>query len=77
MLKEYGHRNLILNSEITYMADRQGELDSARLGKHFIFSTESADEVSRVIRAFSQGTPYEKVFSGGRARRIGMRKAEK
>lgn len=76
MLREYAHRNLILNSETTYMADRAQELRSARLTSHFIFSTETADEVERVVVAYAESLPYERVFAEGRARRLGMRKRE-
>jgi len=68
ILKEYGHRNVIFNSKITYMGDKMRELDSAGIGiRHFIFSVESASEVSSLIGAYRRGE------SIGCARRIGKR----
>lgn len=56
MIREFEHRNLILNSHLTYMGDRQDEL--GRLGKYFIFTDESAEDALRVIRAFRKGAPF-------------------
>lgn len=76
MLREYDHRTLILNSEITYMADRAREISSAGLKEHFIFTVETADEVGKVLRAFSRGDAIQTVFPSQRPRRLGMREAE-
>ncbi len=47
------HRNIVLNSMPTYMADRQDKLSSAGItDRHFIFTTERCDEVDRVIEAY-------------------------
>ena len=73
LVREFEHRTLVLNSEITYMADRKKELAECGLSEHFIFSTESADEVRRVIKAFASGAPIQTVFSDSKPRRIGMR----
>ena len=54
MMREYRHRTLILNSAITYMADKRGELRGG-LGEHLIFSTESVREVREVLSAFARG----------------------
>ncbi len=73
ILREYEHRNLILNSEITYMADKRDELARAGLSLHFIFSTETKEEVRAVLSAYKKGLAMEAVFRGERPRRIGMR----
>ena len=73
-IREFRHRNLVLNSAVTFMADKQAEL--LRLGinsGHFIFTTESAHEVSRVVCAYFEGGDYipEKI------RRIGVKAQNK
>lgn len=73
LMREYKHRTLVLNSEITYMADRRDELSRAGLSEHFIFTRESADTVRRVLSAFDKGAPIEAVFPGERPRRLGIR----
>ena len=56
--KRYGHRSVIFNSVPLYMADRQGDLSSARISaQHFIFSSESRAEVSQIISAYKNGAP--------------------
>ncbi len=73
LIREYEHRNLILNSEITYMADKMGAVGSLGLSGHFIFSTEKKEEIRAVLAAYKKGLPIEDVFRGERPRRIGMR----
>ena len=73
IIYEYGHRNLILNSAITYMADKRAEL--YRMGspaEHYIFSTESAKEISEVISAYRDGTDRAPIG----IRRIGTRQTQ-
>ena len=71
LMRESGHRNLLLNSAVTYMGDKQGELDSFRIGhRHFIFTTEGCDEAMRVISAFKSGAPCPLAVP---IRRIGKR----
>ncbi len=72
IMREYGHRNLILNSAVTYMGDKRGEI-SAFEHQHFIFSTETSAEIASVIRAFDKG---EKFPLSVPFRRIGKRKVE-
>ena len=74
MMREFEHRNLILNSALTYMGDKGAELASAGiLHRHAIFSTESLGELDAAISAISHGTP----LSGASAlRRMGKRDAE-
>ena len=51
------------------MGDRKGELHSAGITHaHFIFSTESADEIVRVLNKYEKGEPL-----GTEVRRIGKR----
>ena len=69
MMREYKHRTLIFNSALTYMGDRQDELRGIR-GRHFIFSTESAGEITALIRAFTRG---EKMPLSMPLRRMGRR----
>lgn len=69
MLREYPHRTLIFNSALTYMGDKKDEL--LRHGArhcHFIFSTETGDEIASVIEKFKSGAPL-----GTQVRRVGKR----
>ena len=69
IIKEYGHRNLILNSLPTYMGDKKTELKNAKIShSHFIFSVESARETDFVISAYSRGDSLKQ-----EVRRIGKR----
>ena len=53
-----GGRDVVLNSAVTYMADRKPDLDRAHItDRHFIFTTESPADVLRVIRAYEKGDP--------------------
>ena len=53
MIREYEHRNVILNSTPTYMGDKADELCRAGLNSHhFIFTVESAKEISDIISAY-------------------------
>lgn len=69
MMREYQHRNIIFNSTHTYMGDKKDEL--LRHGArhcHFIFSTETGDEIASVIEKFKSGAPL-----GTQVRRVGKR----
>ena len=64
--RTWEHRNIVFNSLPTYMADRQGELDAAGItDRHFIFATESPDEVDKIIYAYKNS-----LSSVGEVRRI-------
>lgn len=77
LMREHQHRNLILNSAITYMADKQNELSRAGVRvNHFLFTTEGAEDVRRVIKAYRNRLSYQKV-QGAPMRRIGKREARK
>jgi len=69
MLREFKHRNLILNSLPTYMGDRRDELNSHRLNSHhLIFTTEGGDEIIKVLRAHKTSAELPL-----RVRRVGRR----
>ena len=66
VLREWEHRNVIYNSLPTSMSDREDAMNKAGLNaRHFLFSTETAQQVDRVIDAFTSHTPL-----GGQVRRI-------
>ena len=70
MMREYGHRNLIINSTLTYMGDKQDELHRGRIrAQHFIFTTETSDQAKGLLRAFNRGERP----SGVTLRRLGRR----
>ncbi len=49
------HRNIVFNSMPTYMADRQNALSDAGItDRHFIFTTENADEVDSIIDSYKK-----------------------
>ena len=75
LLREYGHRNLILNSAVTYMGDKPEEL--ARFGiahTHLIFSVEPGDGVLDALRASREGRALAVC---GAVRRVGKRQGDK
>ena len=61
VLREWEHRNVIYNSLPTSMSDRQDQLAKAGItAQHFLFSTETPDEVDEVINLWKKGAalPY-------------------
>jgi hypothetical protein len=70
MMREFEHRNLILNSRPTYVGDRKEELKNMKIDScHFIFSTEGGEEIVAACRAYRGGKPLaEKAV-----RRVGRR----
>ena len=53
ILREFEHRNVIYNSAPTYMADLESDLKRANItNRHFIFSTETQNEVNYIISAY-------------------------
>ena len=51
-------RDILFNSQVTYMLDREKELKNAFINnRHFIFSTETREEVKTVISAYEKHTP--------------------
>lgn len=66
LLREWEHRNLVLNSLPTCMSDREDALLRAGLTAwHFLFTTESPREVDGVVAAFRAGAPL-----AGQVRRV-------
>ena len=58
ILREFEHRNVIYNSAPTYVADLENDLKRANVtNRHFIFSTESKNEVNSIIEAYKNHTP--------------------
>lgn len=58
VLREYPHRNLILNAIPTYMGDKRGELTAARISHtHFLFTVEGEEEVRRLLSDYRRGAP--------------------
>ncbi|MBQ9783144.1 MAG: U32 family peptidase [Clostridia bacterium] len=56
VLREWEHRSLILNSVPVYMADRVAALQDAGLTSwHFLFTTETEQQIARLIRAYEVG----------------------
>ncbi|MBR2965711.1 MAG: U32 family peptidase [Clostridia bacterium] len=75
IIREFEHRNLILNSAVTYMGDKSGELDEAGIRhRHSIFSVESEGEVHSAIEAMKNGSPLPSFVT---VRRMGKREAQK
>ena len=63
VVRENPHRNIVLNSLPTQMSDRENELLAAGVtDRHFLFTTESAREIDRVIEDYKHHrTPEGKV----------------
>ena len=69
IIRAYKHRNLVLNSALTYMLDKQKELSvCGLLHKHMIFSIESPSEIADALRALKDGGASR---SGAMIRRLG------
>ncbi len=69
IMRCYRHRNQIFNSQHTYMGDKTQELDSAGVfHRHFIFSTERADEAKKMMDSYKKGESRN-----AKIRRIGKR----
>lgn len=59
LLREFEHRNLLLNSSVTYMGDKKEQLLSYGIkGVHFIFTVETKEECKKVLFAYEKGAPY-------------------
>lgn len=66
VLREWEHRNLVLNSLPTSMSDRQDALLRAGLTAwHFLFGVESPRQTDRIVEAFRLGKPLP-----GQVRRV-------
>ena len=75
LMREVSHRNIILNSAITYMGDKAAELDRAGLThRHLLFTNETAEQITGALRSISDGTPLPLGLLGtGSVRRMGRR----
>ena len=59
-----GAREIVFNSVPVYMADKQGELAQAGINHlHFIFSSESKEQVGGIIKAYAEGLPPQGPFT--------------
>ncbi len=68
IIREWQHRNIILNSIPTYMGDKSAELKKANIThRHFLFTNESAGEAAKLIDAYFNSEPLRE------GRRIGSR----
>ena len=68
IIREWQHRNLILNSVHTYMGDKKEELNRANIThRHFIFTNEGAEEALMLLDSYFKSAPIKG------ARRIGSR----
>jgi putative protease len=74
MMREHGHRNLILNSKVTYIGDKPEELSRNRIfSSHLLFTVESAEQICSAIKSYTEGKP----LVGVEVRRIGGRTTPK
>ena len=70
LMYEFGHRNLVLNSQITYMCDKRDELSGAGINHHhFIFTKENGREILSVLEKYRR---CEDCY-GIQIRRMGIR----
>ncbi|MBQ8879348.1 MAG: U32 family peptidase [Clostridia bacterium] len=73
IIREWGHRNLILNSEVTYMGDRPLELRKYGINHtHYLFTIENGYDIGRVISAIGESKPLDVSV-----RRVGRRDVSK
>ncbi len=60
VMRTFRHRSIIFNCVPIYMADKNAELDRAKITqRHFIFSNESKAEAEKIIKAYQKGTAAE------------------
>ncbi len=73
IIREFKHRNIILNSALTYMGDKRSELSKMGLfHTHMLFTVEKAEKIISAILAHKNGAP---LALGSKSRRVGRRKA--
>ena len=61
--REYKHRSLIFNSVPIFMADKNAELNKAKLSmRHFIFLDETPEEVDEMIESYENQLTTDKPF---------------
>ena len=73
IIREYRHRNQILNSTVTYMADKPQDLRKLR-AEAYVFTTESFSEILEVIYNYKHQNPLK---NGTQFRRMGRRDFKK
>ena len=55
VFKTFGHRSIIFNSAPYYMADKQADLDRAKITmQHFIFTVENKAEIESIINSYKK-----------------------
>ena len=60
VVREYPHRNQILNGVPTYLGDKKAELDAANLCRlHLLFSVETPSEAREILSRFLSGRPLD------------------
>ena len=70
MIREFPHRNVILNSVTTYLGDRTKELSANRISsRHLLFTVEEGEEILSILKAHAGGAP----LTVGKVRRAGRR----
>ena len=52
IMREYKHRNIIMNSAMTYMGDKRGDIDGAGLGVYISFTTEDYEKAKSLADSF-------------------------
>lgn len=73
IIREFPHRNLILNSRLTYVGDKAAELKKYSIrSRHFLFTVESGEQIKCAMNAFYCGDSL-----GESVRRIGKRRNTK
>jgi putative protease len=71
MMRCFDHRNIILNSSVTYMGDKREELRRAgSVGEYLLFTCESAGEIADLLESYFKGKPLNSEM-----RRMGKREA--
>ena len=64
LMREHMHRNVIFNSVITYMGDKSEELSRNGIKHtHFVFSTEGAGQIKRLVSAYMKKEPSPVPFT--------------
>lgn len=70
IIREFEHRNIILNSQITYICDKPHELKANRIQHtHLLFTTEGEGQILMMLDAIKEKTPIPVLNT----RRIGKR----
>ena len=58
VLRRFEHRSAIFNSVPVYMADKKADLSRSNVAfEHFVFTTETKNDVKNVILAYKNAAP--------------------